>query len=210
MKRRIRKHMASRLSRIPPEAAADKSRAACAELVNLPEFATAETVMIYLSVSAEPDTAAIAETAWQKGKAVLVPKTTWERRHMEAVEIHSLTEGLLQTPIGLHEPTSGAATPPELIDLVVVPALVFDRQGNRLGRGAGFYDRFLARLSIRATVCGLGFAEQLVDDLPTDRHDYPMHMLVTDREVLRFRRRGRSIQEQQGLHGTEAVDVQES
>jgi 5-formyltetrahydrofolate cyclo-ligase len=68
----------------------------------------------------------------------------------------------------------------------VVPGLAFDRQGNRLGQGAGFYDRFLATDGMRATTCGLAFAEQMIDSVPVGPDDWPMDVVVTDHEMLRF------------------------
>ena len=72
--------------------------------------------------------------------------------------------------------------------LVIVPAIAFDRQGNRLGRGAGFYDRFLASPHFRGLAVGIAFREQVVAEIPVTEHDVPMHVLVTDEEVLRFDR----------------------
>ena len=128
----------------------------------------------------------IALAAWRSGKTVLSPKVVWELRQMVPTEIHSLEEGLVRTRQGLREPAEGRQWPDEDIDLIVVPALAYDRSGNRLGRGGGFYDRFLARPGLRATTCGLAFDEQLVDSVPVHTKDYPIDVLVTDRGVLRF------------------------
>jgi 5-formyltetrahydrofolate cyclo-ligase len=66
--------------------------------------------------------------------------------------------------------------------------MAYDRQGGRLGRGGGYYDRFLGQPGLRAVRCGLAFAEQVVDELPTAPHDQPVDIVVTDQEVLRFNR----------------------
>ena len=107
---------------------------------------------------------------------------------MRAIEIHSLEEGVARTPRGLREPTNGHVRNIEEIDLIVVPALAYDRTGNRLGRGAGLYDRFLSAAGCHAVTCGLAFAEQLVAHVPVRSHDHPVDLLVTDEEVLRFAR----------------------
>ena len=71
-------------------------------------------------------------------------------------------------------------------DVILTPGLAFDRTGGRLGRGAGFYDRFLerAKLSTSAPVLGVCFAEQLVDRVPADTHDVGVGMLVTQEGVF--------------------------
>ena len=72
---------------------------------------------------------------------------------------------------------------PTLIDLVVVPGLAFDSGGNRLGRGGGFYDRFLARLRRSAVTIGLAFDLQIIDRVPADDRDFAVGTIVTDRRV---------------------------
>src|SRR5262249_30907805 len=72
------------------------------------------------------------------------------------------------------------------VDVFVVPGQVFDRAGRRLGRGGGHYDRLLARRSANATVVGMCYADRVVDELPEDPWDVPMHALVTDRFALGF------------------------
>jgi len=204
MKHGLRKRMRQLLAEMPAPLAAAKSQAACARLVALEEFHRAGVVMIYLSMPGEVDTAQIALAAWRAGKTVLAPRVSWEQRHLLAMEIHSLGSGLVVGSYGIREPAEGGGPwPASEIDFIVVPALAYDRRGYRLGRGGGFYDRFLAERSVsppagqmrmvdasreghRTVTCGLAFAEQVVDELPTAAHDRPVEMLVTDQEVLRF------------------------
>ncbi len=74
------------------------------------------------------------------------------------------------------------------IELVVVPGLAFDEHGNRLGRGRGFYDRFLTHPDFRGTSCGLALEDQVVDSIPVGPSDARVDMLVTDVKVHRFGR----------------------
>ena len=67
-----------------------------------------------------------------------------------------------------------------------MPGLGFDEQGNRLGRGGGYYDRFFATTDLRAQRCGFAFAEQVVDSVPTAEHDVSMNFLVTDNDIKCF------------------------
>jgi len=82
-------------------------------------------------------------------------------------------------------PGAKAARVNEFIDLVVVPGLGFSASGYRIGRGMGFYDRFLAQPEFLGVSCGLGFEEQIVEQLPVLDHDMPLSMLTTDRGIRR-------------------------
>ena len=164
-----------------------KSIVATSLLSASPEFEHARVVMLYLSTSHELDTTTLALRCWQGGKTVVVPKVSWEQRRMMPVEITSLSdEHITVVGPGIREPRESKPMPLDMIDLVVVPALGFSADGHRLGRGMGFYDRFLAQPSFYGTSCGLCFEEQVVPTMATLPHDVPVSMLVTDRQVRRF------------------------
>ena len=185
MKKKMRQHVRETLLRIPPHLSRDKSRAASAALTALPEFELARTVFLYLPMTEEVDTRLIAEAAWRDNKVVLVPRCHMSDRSMEACPIYSFNDHMIPSYYGIHEPCS-EAYPAERIDFVVVPGMAFDRSGGRLGRGAGFYDRFLVRLNDQATTCGLAFDEQVIESVPMFDHDERLDILVTDKETLRF------------------------
>lgn len=187
MKKRLRKEMRQKLLAMPPELAAAKSRQACATLVGQEEFRQAGAVMIFLSIPGEVQTTDLALACWQQKKTVLVPKVSWEHRHLIPMMIRSLEVPWTVGSLGVREPSEGEPWPLEDIDLIVVPALAYDRTGHRLGRGGGFYDRFLAQPQVRqAVTCGLGFDVQLLDELPVESHDRPVDMLVAGNQVFRF------------------------
>jgi 5-formyltetrahydrofolate cyclo-ligase len=181
----IRKQLRDTLAAMPPADRHAKSVAAGALVTASAEFAAARVVMLYLSTPEEVDTAPIALRAWQTGKTVVVPKVSWDQRRMLPVEISSLRDGLTTTgPV--REPISGQPMPVEFIDLVIVPGLGFTEQGFRIGRGMGFYDRFLAQPDFLGLSCGLAFEEQVVPALPVLDHDMPLSMLATNRGLRRF------------------------
>lgn len=199
MKARMRKVMKRTLQEMSSDLAAAKSRRACRNIANLPEFDDADVVMLYLPIPTEVDTTPLALEAWTHDKTVVVPKVSWEQRHMVAVECRSIDDEMEVDDLGLRTPRNGRMFPYHRIDLLIVPALAFDRTGNRLGRGGGFYDRFLAEPGVSATPIGLAFDEQVVDDLPTHHHDQPVHILASDREVLRFDKAAASIPDAEHL-----------
>lgn len=162
------------------------SRRASHRLFELEAYITAEVVMVYLSIPTEIDTTAVVLRSWQDRKRVLAPKVSWEQRRMIPVEIVSLADDLAASSMGMREPVKGIPFPVGLIDLIIVPGLAFDEIGNRLGRGSGFYDRFLAHPECRATACGFAFELQVVPNVPTSFHDRPIDLLVTDEKVRPF------------------------
>jgi 5-formyltetrahydrofolate cyclo-ligase len=166
----------------------EKSRQACKNLTEMSQFQEAETVMLYLSLPYEIDTSEAILHCWQCGKTVAVPKISWEQRHMIPVQINSLDTGFATGASGLRNPIAGVPVPFEQIDLVVTPALGFDKRGNRLGRGGSYYDRFFANNKLKAHKCGFAYAEQVIDSIPVTEHDKPVDSLVTDNGVMFFYR----------------------
>jgi 5-formyltetrahydrofolate cyclo-ligase len=162
----------------------EKSKKACCNLASTAEFQKASTIMLYLSLPHEVDTSEAILYAWQLGKIVAVPKISWQQRHMIPVRINSLETGFSTDISGLRNPVGNVPIPFNEIDLVVAPAMGFDRKGNRLGRGASFYDRFFANKELRASRCGFAFAEQILDEIPVTENDEPVDFLVTDEEVI--------------------------
>jgi len=117
----------------------------------------------------------------------VVPKVSWDQRRMLPVEITSLNTGITHTSAWhIPEPVAGNPIPVDMIDLVIVPGLGFSANGYRIGRGMGFYDRFLAQNEFVGVSCGLGFEAQLIDDIPVLDHDMPLNMLVTEARRMHF------------------------
>jgi len=142
--------------------------------------------MLFLSGRNEVDTRQLALQAWADLKRVLAPRVSWDQRRMLPIEIHSLASGVEVGFMGLREPVEGMPVPVSDIDLVVVPGLAFDATGNRLGRGRGFYDRFLTHRDFRGVKCALALEDQFVESIPVGPSDVRVNMLVTDVAVRRF------------------------
>ncbi len=186
MKKELRTRLHTLLASFPPVVLQEQSRQAALRLFAQPEYQQSEILMIYLSLPQEADTTPIVLQAWRDLKRVLAPQISWESKVMIPVEINNLDTDIANTQYGIREPVEGPPLPIELIDMVIVPGLGFDAQGHRLGRGRGFYDRFLSRRSFRGKICAFALEEQVVDAIPSRPHDVNVHMLVTDKEVRRF------------------------
>lgn len=187
MKSEIRQRMKARLAGVSQKERRERSRAAADRLTELPEFLDSACIMAFLSLPHEVDTAPIVLRAWQLGKTVVVPKTVVGRnRRLVPYQIETLETGLSAGPFGIPEPMDGQPFPLSMISLVIVPGLAFDVHGHRLGKGAGYYDRFLREHGFTGIKVGLAFHEQVVEDLPHEPHDVPLDILVTDDAVHRF------------------------
>ena len=176
----LRHELKSRLMQISSVDRITKSKRICEHVVGSDAFGQATVVMVYLSLAHEVDTTPIILHAWQSGKTVAVPKVSWQQRHMIPVELKSLETGLKADDMGLRNPVNGVPVPFDEIDLVLAPGLGFDRQGNRLGRGGAYYDRFFVTHKITAGKWGLAFSEQLCDAIPHDDTDVPVDVVVTE------------------------------
>jgi 5-formyltetrahydrofolate cyclo-ligase len=185
-KEQLRSKLQKCLLAIPSEQRSEKSHRACQNLISTPQFQSASSIMMYLPLPHEVDTSEAILHAWQLGKSVAVPKISWQQRRMIAVQINSLETGFTTSDSGLRNPATGVPMPFEEIDLVITPALGFDREGHRLGRGGSYYDRFFTDEKFKASKCGFAFTEQVVDSIPVTSGDVPVDFLVTDEEIMYF------------------------
>ena len=151
--------------------------------IALPEYQAAHVVHCFLSIRSEVNTQPLIEHALAHGKRVVLPVFLRDHEQTPCTEITSLAEDEFKlTGFGLRVPRVQRRVALSKIDLVFVPLLAFaevaPNQFYRLGYGAGYYDRFLARLA--APKIGLGFEMQRVDALPTETHDVALDSVITE------------------------------
>jgi len=190
-KKTLRARIREQLQQLDAADLAARSHAAAHRLFETEAFGKARALMLFLPLKHEIDARPIALRAWQQAKTVTVPLVSFEQKRMMPVEIRSLDEPMTEDRYGLKTPANGQPIPVSMVDLVIVPGLGFDHHGHRVGRGGGFYDRFLAQPEFQGVACGLALDEQLVERVPTADHDLPLDMLVTDRRTLSFDHRSR-------------------
>lgn len=158
-----------------------------ARLVELEAFRRAGSVMLYLPVRNEVDTTRVVTQCLNDGKVLVLPRMDYEHDRIVAHRVDDVATQLVLGRMDLVEPDPAKTdvVSPAEIDLVVVPGLVFDRQGYRIGWGRGYYDAFLAADEAHAERVGLAYEFQLVDVVEHDGHDVPMHSVVTEGTTLR-------------------------
>lgn len=136
-------------------------------------FMMAERILIYHSLPDELQTLDFLQK-WHTRKQFFLPRVSGVNLELLPYEPATLRAGAYH----IEEPAEGTPAPPESMELIIVPAVALDRHGNRLGRGKGFYDRLLAATS--ATTIAVAYDFQLLDELPTEPHDTPVDIVITE------------------------------
>jgi 5-formyltetrahydrofolate cyclo-ligase len=180
LKQALRREMFAQRRSLSPEAIRSDSGLLADCFCDWPVYQAAKTVMFYLAMPDEPQMDLLISAALAQGKRVVVPLLTGSYGHMDAAEIDGL-DCLITGKLGLKmpDPAKAKVCPPADIDLVAVPGVAFDRSGNRLGMGAGYYDRFLIQTN-NCVFAGIAWSFQIVESLSTEEHDIRMHYLMTE------------------------------
>lgn len=177
----LRKIMANKRSRIPTKMRTSKSEIIMNKLRSLQIYNDSKLIFVYVSFRSEVETHSFINQALKDGKRIAVPLTISEGKLLLPCEIYSLDD-LAPRTLGILEPDKDniKEVNSKDIDLAVVPGLAFDSHGNRLGFGAGYYDRFLPSLRKDAISIGVCFDEQLVEQLPVEDFDVPLDAVLTN------------------------------
>lgn len=163
---------------IPPEKKAKMDEKICAAATALVSFRHADTVLLFAPKADEVDIRAIAEEAWARGKEVAFPLCDPENRNMTYHVVSSFDE-LKSGTYGIMEPSPDAPQFDENRPAICfVPALLFDKEGYRVGYGKGYYDRFLHRFG--GSKIGLVYRDFILDRVPRGRFDLSVDLLVTE------------------------------
>jgi 5-formyltetrahydrofolate cyclo-ligase len=182
-KRELRTRMRAVRRVLPRTAAAERAAKVGAQLLQLPEFNAARTLIGFSAIHNELDPSGLLAAAQRAGKRVGLPRVDGEQIRLHVYESGDVLE---ESGYEILEPLASAACiEPSEVDLLVVPGLAFDARGHRLGYGRGFYDRLLPLLS-RAFLVGVAYDFQFVPELPDEPHDLPMHCIVSDARTLRI------------------------
>ncbi|MDD5454732.1 MAG: 5-formyltetrahydrofolate cyclo-ligase [Candidatus Ratteibacteria bacterium] len=163
----------------------EKSKNIQSRLRSLEEYKNSSFIMFYLSTEKEVSTFEAIETALSENKKVAVPLILKSQNIMLPCEIKSLKD-LEPGPFGILQPIKEKikTIPIKLIDLIVVPGLAFDKNGNRVGRGKGFYDKFLKSIPLTIPKIALAFSCQIVERIPTTQNDIAVDKIVTEGGVI--------------------------
>ena len=183
-KARLRSLIRAQLSRTPADTLRSEDEQLFARFLSLPQTQQTDTLFLFCGTGFEPDTARLFAPLLAQGKRIALPRMRPGRQ----MEVRQLCPDrpLVKHPFGILEPDEDCPLlSPEEIDLVLVPALCYDRHGFRLGMGGGYYDRWLCQY--RGPTVGLCREALLQDALPVQPHDRPVDTVVTPSCVLHIK-----------------------
>lgn len=194
LKKSIRERLLKLRESMDNEQVKEKSRRITEFVLGFESFRDSNTVMCYMDFRNEVKTRDIIKYCISSGKKIAVPvidkciKTG--RRGIVPYVINDVENGMEIGTFGILEPKKDAEKRinPEEIDFVLVPGVAFDKKGNRIGFGAGYYDRFLSKVRKDCIKAGLAFHSQILDNIPAEEHDICMDFIISDKGILRIQR----------------------
>lgn len=181
-KREIRLRVKARKSLLTDDERRNAAKAVFDVLERTAAFLVADRILMYHSLPDELSTLEFIEK-WSDRKQFFLPRVNGVNLELLPYRRTNLRHGAFN----IEEPEGDEIVAAELMELIVVPGVAFDRQGNRVGRGKGFYDRLLSET--KALTVGVGYDFQLFDEVPAEPHDTPMNVIITESSHLVFHRR---------------------
>lgn len=175
-KRTIRAEIRKKRRALSPEEIAVRSERICRFLQTRREYQEAELIYAYLSMPGEVCLDTLLTAAWQQGKRTAVPRV--HGREMTFYLLTNLSE-VEQSPLGIREPRPLAAVTACSKTLFLMPGIAFDRAGNRVGQGGGYYDRYLS-LHPMPHKWAVAFDFQVCETLPVEPHDIRADAVITE------------------------------
>ena len=152
------------------------------------QMPSANTILFFAPLPDELDVWPVLERSLALGTNCALPFFDAEKRTYGAKQIQTLATDIVTGKFGVREPAAKCVDVPlDQFDLVLVPGLAFDLQGNRLGRGRGFYDRLLEKIS--GIKCGVSYDLQLLETIPTEPHDVKVDFVFTPARCVKTKRR---------------------
>ena len=187
IKNTLRSEMIKKRKNMSSEDANIYSKEIINTLINMDIFKNSKNIMLYLSFKNEVDTFRLVEICLKSNKRVIVPHCVKETIEIIPCEISDVKNNLIKTKIGVMEPDPNHLNVFSLdkLDLIIVPGVVFDENCNRIGFGAGYYDRFLSKLNKDVPTIGLCYEYQLIDIVPTNKYDIPLHSILTEKRLIK-------------------------
>ncbi|GEM_PF-24923 len=184
---KLRKEVLLERNKLTPEEIAKKSRTIAEKLFSLDEFIKAKTILFFASFGTEVETQSLIGKSLIQGKRVILPRVNKDKKKLDLYEIKDLKK-LIPGSYGIPEPDPSQATliEPEEIDLVIVPGIVFDEKGNRIGYGGGYYDRLLRKISRykKTSFIGVAFDFQVRQTIPQEAVDRQLNFVVTEKRII--------------------------
>ena len=174
----LRRQLQEKLKRLGPEERAVASREIRRRLIEQPIWQAAQSLLLYAPTADEPDIWPLVDDALAQGRQVMLPRYLPAAGLYVACRLRQPARDLAPGQFGILEPTAECPRfDVKRLDLAVVPGIGFSRNGGRLGRGKGYYDRLLTEVA--GFKCGVGFDCQVAAEFPLEPHDVRLNCILT-------------------------------
>lgn len=185
MKKELKDAVLKKRSSLLKKEARDKSQRIMRKLFSTIEYKKAKNILFYISFNNEVDTCRMVSEALCN-KKIIVPITDKKNKKLILSELKCFND-LGKGCYGILEPKKGKIKNfnKNKIELIIVPGVVFDAEGYRIGYGHGYYDRFLKKINRNIPLIGLAYDFQVVEKVPRESHDIPVNVIITDKKMIR-------------------------
>lgn len=185
----LRKYLLNERKNLSQTAISEKSKRIAEIIVNLDRYQQSEKMMLYISTKKEVQTKEIIKSAQKDHKKIYIPLIDRKKSDLIPSLVYDFERELILGELGIAQPKKEfyRLVPPNILDLVIVPGVAFTEKGHRLGRGGGYYDRFLSKLKKDAFTIALAFEMQIVDQIPLEENDIPVDCIITEKRILMIR-----------------------
>ncbi len=185
-KEKIRKDILQRRLSLSLEEIKNKSNQIFLNLVKTTEFLNSQNIMFYVATRSEAQTEEMIKASLKMGKRIFVPIILPDCINLAPSRLIDFDRELEKGKKGILEPKKEYRRlfPPENIELIILPGIAFDLAGNRIGRGLGYYDNFLKKVSPSTKLIALAFEMQIIEKVPAHRNDIPVHKIITEDRII--------------------------
>jgi len=185
-KQNLRDEVAKKLDALSENELMEKTNQVERRLFEFANFLEANIVLLYINSAYEVETKRIIERCINFNKLIVFPGFRSEKRRIKLFKVDNPDTDLKPGVRGILEPDEAVCkdVPINRIDIAIIPGLVFDGKGSRLGKGDGYYDKLIPKLSMTTRKVSLAFESQIVDQVPMESHDKQVDIIVTEERII--------------------------
>ena len=188
-KQLLRNELLNKRKLLSNKAILDKSNQIANRLKKFDKYQQSEKIMLYISTKYEVQTQNIIESAQKDNKKLYIPIIIKEKHDLIPSLVNDFNKELALGDLGIYQPKEEHTREihPNMLDMVIIPGIGFTTNGNRLGRGGGYYDRFLKKLKENCRSVALAFEIQIVEEIPLDEYDVPVDYIITEDRIIKIK-----------------------
>jgi len=188
-KQALRKQLLDKRRLLSQQAILENSKKIADKLINFDKYQQSEKIMLYIATKLEVQTQEIIESAQKDNKRIYIPLIIQKKHDLIPSLVDDFEKELALGNLGIVQPKEEfyRLISPSILDLVIVPGIAFTQQGHRLGRGGGYYDRFLNKLERHTYSVALAFEMQMIEKIPLEETDIPVDCIITEKRIIRVK-----------------------